>query len=318
MEKPHRSDADLANYLRLTRQNGVMDEVTKFNAGMTLDNLFAVFSGDKETLTPDVTYVGNTYLEFHNLLVASLLAYKSALKALKKLPTPPTTWTKEIERVWSFALLLWRIAYSRILARHLDVLQPFLHEQNGDGESFAQTDNDIDSEFGDGNEEDEVKIMNGEKLSSVVKRWIRLQVQHFASLKVLTSISDKLSTHLEVSLLSVNPCATSEIISWEDTIKNLFDVAKPLDHERLQSAEHVIEVLKEKFRRLDAAKKCRGVVRKFLKGDPSHFGIHCEGVLASIHKFPDNVSFDESEGSSIKKNCILVCDFRLLRVNYAL
>jgi hypothetical protein len=73
-----------------------------------------------------------TCFEFHQLLVATLPSYgkaldkyEAALGKHRKIPNFPNLLDKTTE-IWTCASLLWSIAYSRILANHLEILR-----QNG-------------------------------------------------------------------------------------------------------------------------------------------------------------------------------------------
>ena len=69
-------------------------------------------------------YDGNTCIDFHQLLVATLLAYGKALDELyeSRKNAAMTDLTPLAQRIRYCAGLLWRLAYSGVLRHHLEVL----------------------------------------------------------------------------------------------------------------------------------------------------------------------------------------------------
>jgi hypothetical protein len=287
-----------------------------YNKDAKLQNLRAVFAGSPDTLTPDNTYNKDTCFEFHELLLATLMGYSSTLKVFRQ--GKAGTWTKAAEDAWLFALLLWRIAYSRILSRHLQTLQLNLHLPAYDEQAQREADILYSAAYGEGStnasaeekdegaEDAESSETEADITQDVVinfKRWIRVQVQHIASLKYLTEASTKLPGRMEVSLAAVKPCQSSNVIPWDVTIRHLFPLANPAHGKELRDAEYIIQLLQTKIESVKHRVhdwKCRAVLRGFVGGDYSHFGIHCEAILACLYKYVQSVSFAgcDCEGDS--------------------
>jgi hypothetical protein len=95
----------------------------------------------------------------------------------------------------------------------------------------------------------------------------------------------------------------------EHTIDRLFSGLSPIERNTLQSVKHINNVLREKVKALDMQIwTCRQVVFSFLNETSSHFGIHCEAIMACLKEFLDNVSFEGNEDDISKiKDDIRVC-----------
>jgi hypothetical protein len=197
-------------------------------------------------------YTEATCYEFHQLLVASLMAYANALGALCEAERDMKTMkTREhcMEKVWKCTCLLWRIAYSQIFHQHVVLLarslwlEPELPQDDAEHAASAlglrpssngpiQVDGDEDDadDIDDGNfgvPEDIYEADDSEVAECVTsfKLWVRLQVGHWVALEIASSFSDALGKDqsLKLHLLAVEPLnenkATME--DWTTTVKKL-------------------------------------------------------------------------------------------------
>jgi hypothetical protein len=335
-------DKDLANVLNVTMSNSKFQMVMTYNPygkNVAVDKLRAAFRGKDLELTPDKTYNEETWFEFHQLLAATLLGYRSNIRALTR--SRPETRTACAEKAWLFALLLWRIAYSRIFSRHLEVIQNLLMMPSFDEaadvnrwfktlsigpagpEAHTSTDTEAKAAEEDLNEDvDEVQHVGTESAANTFRRWIRVQVQHFAALKIVSNANSKHSERIGITLARVNPCQNRSVIPWEDTVRHLFPLLDHAEENELQSAEHVITLLKEMIEDWGLSKRyseCRSVLQAFFSdvkgenqsGDSTelNFGIHCEVILACLSAFTKFVKFGEHEDHDLSiRNAIVVCD----------
>lgn len=70
-----------------------------------------------------IQYTKDICIEFHQLLVAVLWGYGNALQGLCKAVRESKELEADAKLVWEYVHLFWRIAYSRILHRHMAVLE---------------------------------------------------------------------------------------------------------------------------------------------------------------------------------------------------
>jgi len=273
--------------------------------------------------TPDSAYTEETCFGFHQLLVATLVAYRSKLRALVNELKGKEKGTKEVARVetqerkdtayvvWTLSHFLWRLAYSGMLKLHLKALGQRLSIPNDNAAQVAAATEFLNTQDIGHQDEDEDTEDDGELsesleepdggISVTYKRWIRMQVQHFQALKVLTSFSHKVGL-TKVSIAFVRPSDDIRIRNLKDTIHDLFSQLNDYDRSLLRSPEHTIQLLLNKLnesKQLPHMRKNRDLLRAFVQYgsadsqdsenvqslDAKLLGIHCEAALICLRKF---------------------------------
>ena len=262
-----------------------------------LTNLLSTFTQlEHQTSQHHEMYNLNTCVEFHRLLVATLLAYGIALSTLRD--------NKEdgacLKRVWHCGGLLREIASSLMLRQHLKACVAWIsipineeghlkryQDYTGFPETGCQDPDVADPGLGNAPGMD----LDGSESSDIVfLKWIRLQVNHWLALGTLSRTvgfpSDQ-DAKLTISLLAVNfPNSPRPMESWRDTVKNL--ISLNLNPACSYSASDVEEFIAARIARPPQPDQHR-VFKKWHKGYTFTATIHCEAALASLAKYADDV-----------------------------
>jgi len=255
-------------------------------------------------------YSKATCVDFHRLLVGTLLAYGHALEKFGRSRQTGVGLLTCADELWLCATLLWRIAYSHLLTQHMRLLVEknllffpintkehtrasreytgFTHEFTSKRYPIPTHDN-VPTHDGDDDESDE--IVNGTSLNSALT-WIRLQTSHSQACRIITKFASHAQASVRVSLLAVKyplPQLASNVMNdWQATIRELFsqDAANTaLNADKPSYADNVVKTLDEKIKAALAADRCNSIFYKF---DPSsktikyRGNIHCEAALASL------------------------------------
>jgi hypothetical protein len=241
---PKGNDTKLASLLVGMQEEGqisslIMDSCPSKEFRSQLTSLLSAFADvlkkkeNKELSgVPEGTgvYTEATCYEFHQLLVASLMAYANALGELCDAGNAKTMEAREhcMEKVWKCTCLLWRIAYSQIFHQHVVLLarslwlEPELPQEDAKRMAAAlglrpgtndpiQVDGDEDDMNGDLPEDmngDLPEDMNGDlpedmdeaddgqvaECVTLFKRWVRLQVGYWVALQIVSLFSDDLES----------------------------------------------------------------------------------------------------------------------------
>jgi hypothetical protein len=147
-----------------------------------------------------ITSFGDMYdvticFDFHQLLIATLLAYGSALKVVNAQKGQGTTGLVEpCRRVWVCGNLLSKIASSRMLRQHLAACQKSLFIPTFDHRSvyddyMKHPTEDIDFSANADNPSsavDDIGLEGGETLDEVFLKWVRLQAGYWLDLSLLS------------------------------------------------------------------------------------------------------------------------------------
>jgi hypothetical protein len=263
-----------------------------------LTNLLSTFAQLKhQTPQHHEMYNLNTCVEFHRLLLATLLAYGKALATLRGKRDGAS-----FICVWQCGGLLREIASLLMLRQHLKACAAATslsipineakyldryQEYTGFPEKGC---NDPDAgEPGLGN--DPGMVLDGsESLDIVFLKWIRLQVNHWLALGTLSRTvgfpSDG-DVKLGFSLLTVNyPDSPRPMEPWRDTVKNL--ISRNLNSTRSYGASDVIEFIDVYIKRPIQPGQ-HPVFNKWKKGYKFDAKIHCEAALASLAKYANDV-----------------------------
>jgi len=292
----------------------------------------------KIDLPPQKDWLGvyneTTCFEFHQLLIATLLAYGKGLDALKEVDGKTgKDLAPKYQQVWICSCLLWRIAFSKMLRHHLAILSkgdwlrlPINNQdmltrcqlytgfarQGGNGVVLQEENDDIG---GEDDVVDQYECMswyhvNGAKLARVLLEWIRLQVSHWAALDFIsaTACSPTVPEGLKISLLAVEyPQLTHELEMepWKTTVHNLF-ARLPVGSSSFNlnlNAEAVIETIAKHINEQEMPPSGNTIFRAF-KDDtkPIKFdgNVHCEAILASLVKYVDTEKDPQIESVSLK------------------
>jgi hypothetical protein len=239
---------------------------------------------DKQT--PN-NYNFETCIDFHRLLVGTLRAYRSFLIELRE-PAPRRTRTMVdlVDMVWLFGMLLYDIAYSKMLLYHLQVLSragilakphfenKAFHERKlaifsrkhhvlGGSKTISGPNDSTEVEDGsltldemnnaDGLELEELVNTEEDNLVQMYRRWIQLQVNHWAALRNLIEYSRRPDFSRDFSISIVNmSLGAVKMTSWDTAITNRsYDLVDPdlstvrsiLEKSKLDSSGSGIEVV---------------------------------------------------------------------------
>jgi hypothetical protein len=134
---PDRSNRELAETVAEMVRDGEMERVIRGLSGRSewdltsLTTLFSRLEQDAPQHEDNGTYDVTTCFDFHQLLIATLLAYGSALKDVYARKGKGTV--EECRRVSVCGNLLWKIASSRMLRQHVRGCLSFLYVPTYDG-----------------------------------------------------------------------------------------------------------------------------------------------------------------------------------------
>jgi hypothetical protein len=260
---PKGNDTKLASLLVGMQEEGqisslIMDSCPSKEFRSQLTSLLSAFADvlkkkeNKELSgVPEGTgvYTEATCYEFHQLLVASLMAYANALGALCKAERDleehrdmETMKTREdcTEKVWQCTYLLWRIACSHIFRQHLVLLRRglWLHRPIDSQRELSAGELGLFTGLGDAagkdGDEDAHPIVDeelqcirqiygrGQHSLSMFASWIHLQVDHWVALEVISSFSCKTCAAVKIRILVAELRGDSmEMDHWETTVRKL-------------------------------------------------------------------------------------------------
>ena len=117
-----RKDSALAATLSILQRKGDLTTIMADNPYDLTPLVSALDEQNKPGGVPGAAYTKNTARCFHQLLLAVLKGYGRALRDLENARNRPAKREARAQRVWNFAFVLWRIAYSRMLRDHLGTL----------------------------------------------------------------------------------------------------------------------------------------------------------------------------------------------------
>jgi len=278
-----------------------------------LDNLVATFRSAMHSARHQDMYNSNTCIEFHRLLVATLLSYG---KALSTLHTALDGRREACKRVWFCGGLLKEIASSLMLRQHLKACVEWLDipvnnmrnlesYQNYTGFPHHGCRDPNDDDPGRANDP-EMSVDGSEDLDMVFLKWIRLQVIHRLSLDTISRTIGSPSNPTvhapaeppSITLLAVPyPIVPLPMEPWETTLQNLLNKypGRAYSHEDVR--DHIKKCVSPPYKSNQHAvfKKWRGAAH----GHAINFTAtgHCEVLLASLAKYSHDVSFEQIQGN---------------------
>lgn len=247
------------------------------------------------------TYNETTYIEFHRLLLSTLLAYGYAINALDGRQWGKEGLVQEYTRVYLCAILLRQIASSLMIRQHLWACRSFLALPVNSSSLLALyrgythfpskicRDPDVDgAPFQD---------EHGANTDEVFLTWIRLQVSHLLALGTITrAFGFPISRIPQVTLLAVQmPSQSLTMELWTTTVDKLFTDINALlldgfdaqsvkdailDHTPTKAVPSKHSVFSD-FRLIHCKKPQHPIY-----GNPVH---HCETLLVSFMMHPDRI-----------------------------
>jgi hypothetical protein len=248
-------------------------------------------------------YNKETCFEFHQLLVATLLAYGKSLEELcdikpsKAMPE----FQKRLQQVWVCGLLLWRIVNSKMIRHHLYILHEgnWLQEPTNDRSTVGMynaytgfVENGCSDPSPGGEEEEDVKGQAaGRTWEERFGAWLRLQTTYWVALDLLSVYSGKQTTlqELKVSHIHLQHSGSLPVDPWRDVVIKLLDPDGPYPYrssstDPLQSGT-VIALLEKEIEEATKRPECNAIfhqfkqpVEKFVCGS----NIHCETALVAL------------------------------------
>jgi hypothetical protein len=254
----------------------------------------------------------SAFLEFHQLLIAALSGYRRALRVFSDREITDVKRQATATNIWNFSHLLWRIAHSRILRLYLSALDNIgaltlpvpgdahvsrcLAEER---DEITLTPRPLDDEdlgaVEEEEDEEQRRLMNDTAdVSVTLLRWIRLQVNHFAALNILSARPKKtVFQEVRMTLIAANQrrAEASEKEPWADTIRKL-SLISPTDlssaDSRTFDAQVAIDVLQKLIDDRTIRPNEPTTMRYFRDWGHSLPGsLHCEAALAALSEFPE-------------------------------
>lgn len=277
-----------------------------------LPNLLAAFARLREAKSGQApmglgAYSATTCYEFHQLLIASLIAYRDALRAfgmeLTGLNVLANTKDRDedelrkcqcrvkqcAEWLWKCYYLLWRISFSQMLPHHLALLskgqclsfpgsdnipadQESLRDRHGSSGVDASGQRNW-AEGEDGREDDYVHVLKqkfaaDDNTGNMLYRWCRRQVVHFAAHAILTRYCTEADPKDTLISIIAARDTTTEMVDWENLIHSLSaEAAKVPDTTHSSRACHL-----EPFDAPFAIREIKRRVQEFS-------GMTCDSIL---------------------------------------
>jgi len=253
-----------------------------------------------------------TCTEFHQLLLATLLAYGKVLCVLpaaarRMANTGKSTmddFAEKLDKVWRCGRLLWVIVSSRMFRHHLvacqgDLSLPthddslsyrgFTNFKPTNGPAHADVDTPADTDDLDFVEDAKVHLVTGEAMHVVFLEWFRVQASHWPALATLSKAfgsHNLCRTVPDVYLIAVkHPESEGNSIDeegWVTTLKTLLKEYEGSHHEL--NMEDVLDVM------------CTAVHKEHI-----YTGVvHCEIALATLA-----VLFQKVSEADIKRHPLL-------------
>ena len=297
-ESIKRNDHELAVTVTEMVENGSMKSLLELSGCLNgWDFTPLVISFDRmKNVQPhedDGVYDVTTCFAFHQLLIATLLAYGKALGALHKAAEKKRRNMGDLvtkcQSVWLCGSLLSKIASSRMLRQHLIACKLFLHIPTFHGHDayrrytqFPVVD-DSSSLVGDPNSAvEDIDVEGDESLNTVFLQWVRLQVSYWLDLAALSRTfgsPDPSQQVPEIFLLAVNhPEAGIDPL--------LLDVETILNDLVGHNPNHSFDIKKV----LNIIREKGGTV-----GLKKYIGsIHCEIIMAALVILADDLPAADS------------------------
>ena len=257
-------------------------------------------------------YNETTCFEFHQLLVATLLAYGKGLDALYAAKDAQTQ-VCLARRVWHCATILWRIAHSGILHHHLRVLNKkswltvpsydkgniwmFQKFSGFDHGAYPMKHPTAEGRLGEIDDEREFSSMRTSYVNDalIFQKWLHIQVGDLEALSILSNYATILDSPIQINLLAEkrprrDPCFYGGA-KWVHTVKTLIDERAPtLRNGKRINADAVIDYLRSKIVTAQQAKCFHTIFHKFNNENLSwRASVHCEAAIASLVKSIDHV-----------------------------
>jgi hypothetical protein len=311
----------------------VADVMKHFTPGLELTNLRATFQMTLLIKAGDeVSCNQQSFLEFHQLVIATFLGYRNTLLTLACCRGLDAEKEAAARDVWNFAHLLWRIAHSRLLRLYLTALSGigalvlpdrkeekayrYVIEQAGPERKRVKEIPDEEERAGscmwtpseETEEDEQQRLMNDDAdVLLTFLRWARLQVNHFAALNILSAHPKKATfQNVQITLIAANQRRPepSEKEPWMDTIRKLTQVsssgANTFDAEdAIKSLQKRIETLRENE---------PDIMRRFRNWDDAvPGGVHCEAALAALAAFPHLAIHPEYDHAETLHQIVKVC-----------
>jgi hypothetical protein len=241
----------------------------------------------------DAVYDVTTCFAFHQLLIATLLAYGKALGALQKAAEKRKNMgdlVTKCQSIWFCGILLSKIASSRILRQHLIACRFLIYIPTSGGRNkyrkytqFPVVD-DSSSLVGDPNSAvEDIDVEGDEWLNKVFLQWVRLQVSYWLDLAALSRTfgsPDPAQQVPEIFLLAVNhPEAGIDPLLLESLKTTLNDLVGRNSHHSFD-IEKVLAIIQEKGRTVD--------LQKYIGS------IHCEIIMAALIILADDLLATDS------------------------
>ena len=279
-------------------------------------------------------YNETTCFEFHQLLVATLLAYGKGLDALYTARAKGDAQTMVLlaRRVWHCATLLWRIAHSGILHHHLGVLnkkgwltvpsydegniQMFQQFSGFDHHAYPMKHPIAKGRLGAIDDEREFSSVKTSYANDalIFRKWLHIQVGDLEALSIQSNYATIPDAPIQINLLAVkrphrDPCFCRGA-KWVHTVKTLIDEQAPtLTNGKRINADTVIDYLRSKIVTAQQVKCFPTIFHKFNNANLSwRASIHCEAAMASLVKFIDHTTVEPDYHTSSIKVLFTFCD----------
>ena len=307
-----RKDAGLASMLIDLDQQGELQRILDvhlkaYHAAVEPSSINSLVDAFKMVLSSPLregmgAYNEQTCFPFHLLLVAIISGFKGSLVSLDKATTAESR-ERYAQLVVQFGHILWRMAYSQMLAHHLELLEEgdFLrtthkdrHERNSAPSGDEDNDEDNDNEVAE-------ELQQAERDKAVTfRRWIQLLVSYWAAIETLAKFSaSQVTNGVNISLIHVRSKDHRKMARWDDTIRRLAALPAAADSKDPFDAEAAIALFIERIGdpRLDAksVKAFRTTNDPCVVAPPADVvfigNIHCELSLVGLLEYPNNVKF---------------------------
>jgi len=241
----------------------------------------------------DGMYDVTTCFAFHQLLIATLLAYGKALGALQKAAEKRKNMGDLVTKcspVWLCGSLLSKIASLRMLRQHLIACKPFLHIPTFDGShayqcytQFPMVD-DSSSLVGVPNSAvEDIDVEGDESLNKVFLQWVHLQASYWLDLAALSrtfSSPDPAQQVPEIFLLAVkHPESGINPLLVESLETTLNDIVGHNSHHSF-NINKARAIIQEKGGTVD--------LQKYIGS------IHCEIIMAALVILADDLPAADS------------------------
>jgi len=254
-------------------------------------------------------YNAATCVEFHQLLLAALLAYGKGLCALNTARNESVkAMAKRCQQVGYAGDLLRQIASSLMLRQHLSMCEGLFSVPSNVAKHLLEYRNYTGFPHDGclnppGDDAESAVETSSEGLGDVYLMWICLQVSHWLGVgtisRAFSSPEVAASTVPSIYFIAVrHPNGPRELEPWRDTMKDLFKQTPP----ELYSVEEVVEVVIRIVNQPEIPgqhhvfKKWKDIVNG--KNTTAKPAIHCEAALASLAKYSHFYQLNDSDTTS--------------------